>query len=114
MIIKNVGHSVHSTSSAAIYGVLASIPIAMYFKIGSKGWVDSELFVDLPFLHQMGITALLTLGIIMLLSYRQNKGANDPKGIELQKNIFKTSPTFNVGAFAVMLVLIALYALLWS
>lgn len=103
-----------ATSKAAIYGVLASIPIAMYFKIGSKGWIDNMLFVDLPFLHQMGITALLTLGVIVLHSYFQNKGANDPKGIELQKNIFRTSPTFNIGAFAVMLVLIALYALLWN
>ena len=42
-----------ATSRAAIFGVLLSIPIAMYFNVGSKGWIDHLLFVDLPFLHQM-------------------------------------------------------------
>ena len=34
-----------ATSRAAIFGVLLSIPIAMYFKVGSKGWIDHLLFL---------------------------------------------------------------------
>ena len=102
-----------TTNKAAIVGALVSIPIAMYFKVAPKGWSNSTFFVDVPFLDQMGYTALLTMLIIVVFSYIQHKGQNDEKGIEISKETFKTSPTFNVGAMAVMLVLVALYAYFW-
>ena len=103
-----------ATSRAAIIGVLSSIPIAMYFKIGSKGWIDNLLFVDLPFLHQMGLTTLLTMLVIVIASLGQNKGADDEKGIEINSSTFKTTRGFNIGAFAIILCLVALYALFWK
>ena len=103
-----------TTNKAAIIGALTSIPIAMYFKVAPKGWSDSALFVDLPFLDQMGYTALLTMGIIAFISYRQNQGADDEKGIAITKETFKTDAIYNIGAFALMLILTALYAFFWS
>ncbi|NDD79375.1 MAG: sodium/glucose cotransporter [Flavobacteriia bacterium] len=103
-----------TTNKAAIIGALTSIPIAMYFKVAPKGWSDSALFVDLPFLDQMGYTALLTMGIIAFISYRQNHGADDAKGIAITKETFKTDAIYNIGAFALMLILTALYAFFWS
>lgn len=103
-----------TTNKAAIIGALTSIPIAMYFKVAPKGWSDSALFVDLPFLDQMGYTALLTMGIIAFISYRQNHGADDVKGIAITKETFKTDAIYNIGAFALMLILTALYAFFWS
>ena len=103
-----------TTNKGAIVGALASIPIAMYFKVAPKGWSTSSIFVDVPFMDQMGYTVLLTMGVIGLVSYLENKGKDDAKGIPLTKNLFKTSPTFNIGAFAVMIILAALYALFWN
>ena len=103
-----------TTNKAAIVGALASIPIAMYFKVAPKGWSSSAFFVDVPFLDQMGYTALLTMLIIVVFSYVQQKGQNDEKGIVISKETFKTSPIFNVGAMAVLLVLVALYAYFWN
>jgi SSS family solute:Na+ symporter len=103
-----------TTNQGAITGALVSIPIAMYFKIAPKGWSDSALFVDLPFLHQMGYTTLLTMLVIATVSWSQNKGADDEKGIAISKETFKTGSIYNVGAFAVMIVLVALYGLFWS
>ena len=103
-----------TTNKAAIIGSLTSIPIAMYFKVAPKGWSDSALFVDLPFLDQMGYTALLTMGIIAFISYRQNHGVDDEKGIAITKETFKTDAIYNIGAFALMLILTALYAFFWS
>ena len=102
-----------TTNKAAIVGALASIPIAFYFKVAPNGWSNSAFFVDLPFMDQMGITCLLTMLIIALVSWKQGKGQDDPKGIKLSKETFKTSATFNIGAFAVMLILVALYAFFW-
>ena len=102
-----------TTNKSAIIGVIASVPIAMYFKIAPKGWSTSSLFVDIPFMNQMGYTLLITMAIMLVYSYIQHKGADDKKGIEITKELFKTSPIFNFGAFAVMLILVALYAMFW-
>jgi len=103
-----------TTNKGAIVGALTSIPIAMYFKVAPKGWFTNSFFIDVPFMDQMGYTLILTMVVIILVSLFQNKGKNDEKGIPISKNLFKTSPLFNVGAFAVMIILVALYALFWN
>lgn len=103
-----------TTNKAAIIGALVSIPIAMYFKVGPKGWSTSPIFVDVPFMDQMGYTLILTMLVIVLVSLIQHKGADDAKGIEIKKETFKTGPVFNIGAFAVMIILVALYSVFWN
>ena len=103
-----------TTNKAAIIGALVSIPIALYFKVAPSGWSTNSFFVDVPFLDQMGYTALLTMLVIVLISLTQNKGEDDPKGIPITKGLFKTSPLFNIGAFAVMVIIAMLYALFWN
>ena len=106
-----------TTNKAAIWGALSSIPIAMFLKVGSKGWVKGTsieaLFPDLPWMDQMGLTALLTMAVIIVISIKQNKGAEDSKAINLPKSIFKTSPLFNLGAFATFIILTVIYSLFW-
>lgn len=106
-----------TTNKAAIWGALLSIPIAMFFKVGPKGWASGGsfegLFPNLPFLDQMGYTTLLTMGIIAAISWTQNKGADDEKGFAIQKETFSTNTSFTISAFAVMIVLAFLYAFFW-
>ena len=106
-----------TSNKGAIFGALASIPIAMFFKVGPKGWMVGSslegLFPSLPFLDQMGLTAILSMVVIALLSLRENKEKDDAKGIELSKETFDTPAIYNIGAFALMLVLVALYAFFW-
>ncbi len=103
-----------TTNKAAIVGALSSIPIALYFKVAPNGWSTSPAFVNVPFMDQMGYTVLLTMAIIALVSYSQHKSADDEKGIPITKELFKTSPLFNIGAFAVMLIVAALYSAFWN
>lgn len=102
-----------TTNRAAIVGVLASIPIALYFKVGPQGWVESPFFVTLPFMHQMMITWILTMLIMVVFSYAEAKGKDHEKAIIITKDLFKTGPVFNIGAFAIMLIVAALYAIFW-
>ena len=106
-----------ATNKGAIVGVLSSIPIAMFFKVGPKGWLDGSgiegIFPNLPFLDQMGYTALLSAAIIVLVSYLQNKGADDEKGIEISRKTFATGKVFNIVAYAICILLVALYAIFW-
>ncbi|MDP2160418.1 MAG: sodium/solute symporter, partial [Flavobacterium sp.] len=107
-----------TTNKAAIWGALVSIPIAMFFKVGPKGWADGTgletIFPSVPFLDQMGYTTLITMAIIAVLSWNQNKGADDAKGFELQRETFKTNAVFNISAFAIMIILVFLYAFFWN
>ena len=106
-----------TSNKGAIYGALFSIPIALFFKVGPKGWMDGSVLQDffptLPFLDQMGLTALLSMAVIAIVSIRENKEKNDDKGIELTEGIFNTSATFNIGAFALMIITAGLYAFFW-
>ncbi|MGB0375825.1 MAG: sodium/sugar symporter [Flavobacteriaceae bacterium] len=106
-----------TSNKGAIYGALASIPIALFFKVGPKGWMAGSamegLFPTLPFLDQMGLTAILSMIVIAVVSLRENKDQDDPKGIPLGKGIFDTSAVFNIGSFALMIVLAGLYAFFW-
>ncbi|KPM48813.1 sodium/sugar symporter [Jiulongibacter sediminis] len=102
-----------ATNNAAIWGVLLSIPIAMYFKVAPNGWSDASIFVDIPFMHQMGLTFLGSLLVIIILSYIQNKEGEDSKAIQLSKKLFKTEASFTIPAFVVTLLTAVLYALFW-
>ncbi len=62
----------------------------------------------------MGYTAILTMLLIIAISLIQNKGNNDAKGIPLTKGLFKTSPLFNICTFALMIVLVVVYAVFWK
>jgi len=93
---------------------LVSIPIALYFKVAPKGWSSNAIFVDVPWMDQMGYTCVLTMLVIAIVSLVQHKGVDDAKGIDLSNKMFKTSPLFNIGAFVIMIVLAALYAIFWK
>lgn len=103
-----------TTNKGAIIGALCSIPIAMYFKVSPKDWSSNPIFVDLPFLNQMGLTTLITIVIIAFISWYQQKGKDDQKGIEISRETFKTDPIYNIGAFGILILLSAIYAAFWS
>ena len=106
-----------TSNKGAIYGALASIPIALFFKVGPKGWLSEyslgSIFPTLPFLDQMGLTAILSMLVIALVSIKENKDKDDSKGIELEEGVFDTSALYNIGSFALMIILAALYAFFW-
>jgi SSS family solute:Na+ symporter len=106
-----------TTNNAAIWGAVLSIPVAMYFKAGNKGWFDGTaftgLFPKLPWMDQMSLSFLLVVAIIAVISLLERKGLDDEKSIPLKKSMFATSARFNVSAFVICLVLAALYAIFW-
>ncbi len=106
-----------TSNKGAVYGALASIPIALFFKVGPKGWLANspveEFFPTLPFLDQMGLTAILSMIVIAIVSIKENKISDDKKAIKLDKGIFDTSLIYNVGSFILMIILALLYSFFW-
>lgn len=93
-----------TTTKGAIYGVLGSIVIALLLKLGP---------VSLPFLDQMYYTLILTLVIIAGVSLTTNPRDEDPKAIHTTSEMFKTSSTFNIGAYTILVLISFLYAVFW-
>jgi SSS family solute:Na+ symporter len=91
-----------TNNQGAIWGALSSVPIALAFKLTSMPWMN-----------QMGITALLSMVVIVIVSYTTGSGKDDEKGIDLGGGLFKTSPTFNIAAFIICIFTALLYALFW-
>ena len=102
-----------TTNNAAIWGVILSVPIALYFKVGPNEWIDSALFVSLPFMWQMFWTWILSMVIMAVISYLENQGRDHEKAINFTPGLFKTDATFNISAFVISLILVALYAMFW-
>ena len=93
-----------TSNYGAIVGVLASIPIALLLKF---------LPIDMPFIDQMFYTCILTMAIIVLVSLRTNPNDDDTKGIHMTSELFKTERSFNICAYAVCIMLVVIYAVLW-
>ena len=102
-----------TTNKAAIWGVLVSIPIALYFKVGPNGWIDSPFFITWPFMHQMMATWILTMIIMIAISYAETGGKIQEKSIALSKNLFKTGKVFNICSIIIIIILALLYGFFW-
>jgi len=93
-----------TNAKGAIVGVLTSIPIALLLKL---------LPIEMPFLDQMLYTSLLTIVVILMVSLLTANYDEDPKAIPLPKETFKTDFNFNIAAYAVMILLVVIYAVFW-
>lgn len=92
-----------TTNKGAIWGAILSIPLAAAFKA----------FSNMPWMNQMGLTALLTMLIIVVVSLVDGKGKTDDRSIPITESTFSTGQFFNISSFAVSIVLVLLYALFW-
>jgi SSS family solute:Na+ symporter len=106
-----------TTNNAALWGALSSIPVALYFKTGNKGWFTGtsmeSLFPNIPWMNQMAYTFLIVAFIMMVISWLETHGTDDKKAIHIKKDMFKTSPAFNISAFVIFIIVALLYAVFW-
>jgi len=92
-----------STANAALLAAILCIPLSLGFDL---------VFPDMPFMDRVGIVFLICCAVIILISLIEGKDA-DGKAIELNINLFKTGPAFNVSAISIVAILAVLYALFW-
>lgn len=102
-----------ATNRGAIAGALASVPLALFFKIGPNGWLAGDFFVVLPFMHQMLATCLLSLAIIVLVSHFDPARGAAGNQVIITTDTFKTDRLFNLNTLVICVVLLCLYAMFW-
>jgi len=93
-----------ATANAALVAALATIPLGIAFKTYTP---------EIPFLNQMGYAFLILVALMVIISLADPKSKNNPKAMEVDISMFKTSQTFAIGALLVVGILAALYIVFW-
>ncbi|WP_026953806.1 sodium/sugar symporter [Algoriphagus vanfongensis] len=93
-----------TTSNAALVGAALSIPLSVVLKIA---------FPDLPFIDRMGVVFLILATLMIVISLVEGKGKDHPNSIEINKELFRTSTQFKIGAFLIAGITAALYIIFW-
>jgi SSS family solute:Na+ symporter len=93
-----------TTSNAALVGAGLSIPLS---------WILKEVFPNLPFIDRMGVVFLVIAALMIVISLYEGKGKDHPNSIDVNRELFRTSTSFKVGAFLISGIIAALYIIFW-
>ncbi len=93
-----------ATGNAALWAAILTVPLSAVFKY---------LTPDMPFLNRMGIVFLILSAIMMVISLMDPKSKDNPKAIEFDKEMLRTSTSFKLGAIAVCMIFAVLYIIFW-
>jgi SSS family solute:Na+ symporter len=93
-----------TTSAAALTAALLTIPLSTFLKFQ---------FAEIPFIDRMGIVFVVLAVIMIIISLLDPKSKDNPKGLEIDASMFKTSTSFNIGAVIICGILAALYTMFW-
>jgi len=114
-----------TTSNAALFATVGGFAFSLFFKF-LPGFMDlsflqqfgfakanAEGIFEIPFLDRMGFVFLICIIGMALISLVENRRGVKPNGLEVDRKMFKMSPSFAVGALIVCGILAALYTIYW-
>jgi SSS family solute:Na+ symporter len=115
-----------TTSTAALVGAIMTFPLSITLKFLPR-WVDlswmsdmgfsvrnpeSALF-EIPFIDRMGFVFLIVVAVMVIISLADKNSKNNPKGLEIDAQMFKPKGAFAIGAALIVGILAALYIVFW-
>jgi SSS family solute:Na+ symporter len=114
-----------TTSNAALFATIGGFLFSILFKF-MPAFVDLSFLYpmgfavpnadgvyEIPFIDRMGfVFAICVIGMYIISKYENKKGV-EPNGLEIDKTMFKMSPSFTVGMLVIVSILAALYTIFW-
>jgi SSS family solute:Na+ symporter len=114
-----------TTSNAALFATIGGFLMSIAFKfmpavvnlafLHPMGFAvpNADGIYEIPFIDRMGfVFALCVIGMYFISIYENKKGIK-PNGLEVDKTMFRMSPSFTVGMLVILSLLAALYTLFW-
>lgn len=118
-----------ATSNAALFATIGGFGLSLLLKklptlmnlefLSSSGFSKlvtqengSKLY-EIPFLDRMGIVFVFCIVGMIIISLFENKNGVNPKGLEIDVKMFKTTTGFAVGALIIVGLVVALYSVYW-
>ncbi len=114
-----------TTANAALFGIFGGFLMSMLFKFipdyVNLGWLYDFGFAaknaggvwEIPFLDRMGFVFVLTVLGMYLITVLDPRSVNNPKGLEVPREMFKTSRGFAIGAAIILVILLGIYGYFW-
>jgi len=114
-----------TTSNAALFATIGGFILSILFKF-MPSFVDlSGLYAygfsvpnamgiyEIPFIDRMGFVFLICLIGMFFISRYETRNGVPANGLEVDKTMFKMSPSFIVGMLVIISVIAALYTIFW-
>lgn len=113
-----------STSSAALFATIGGFFLSVILKFLPL-WMDLSFLYpigfavpvdgiyEIPFLDRMGFVFIFCMIGMYFISITENRNSTNPKGLEIDSSMFKTTPGFAVGSMLIIGILVALYTAFW-
>jgi SSS family solute:Na+ symporter len=114
-----------TTSNAALFAMIGGFIFAVILKflpqmvdlsfLASSGFSKANAagVFEIPFLDRMAIIFVLCISGMFIISKIDNRRGIKPKGLEIDKTMFKVDTSFAVGALIICAILVALYSMFW-
>ena len=114
-----------TTSNAALFATVGGFAFSLFFKflpnimdlsfLAPVGFskANADGVYEIPFLDRMGFVFLIAVIGMVLISLWDNRRGIQPKGLIVEKSMFRMAPAFAVGALIVCGILAALYTIYW-
>lgn len=118
-----------TTSNAALFATIGGFLLSVFFKVlptfANLEWLspsgfsklveqaDGSKLYEIPFLDRMGFVFVICVLVMYIISMFENRKGINPKGLEVDSTMFKTSKGFAAGALIVVGVIVALYTIFW-
>jgi SSS family solute:Na+ symporter len=118
-----------TTSNAALFATIGGFLLSVFFKalpnFANLEWLspfgfsklvtqeDGRMLYEIPFLDRMGFVFLISVLVMWIISTIEGRKGANPKGLEIDSSMFKTSKGFAAGALIVMGIIVALYTVFW-
>jgi SSS family solute:Na+ symporter len=118
-----------TTSNAALFATIGGFALSVFLKflpfianlefLSSTGFSklieqkDGSMLYEIPFIDRMGFVFLICIFVMFIISMFETKRGVVAKGLEIEKEMFKTSKGFAIGALIIVGILVALYTVYW-
>jgi SSS family solute:Na+ symporter len=114
-----------TTSNAALFATIGGFLFSILFKfmpafvdlsfLNPMGFAvpNADGVYEIPFIDRMGfVFAICVIGMYIISKYENKQGVKT-NGLEIDKTMFKMSPSFTVGMLVIVSILAALYTIFW-
>ncbi|WP_298221886.1 sodium/sugar symporter [Flavobacterium sp.] len=114
-----------TTSNAALFATIGGFLFSIIFKF-MPAFVDLAFLnpygfsvpnasgiYEIPFIDRMGFVFLICVIGMYFISMYENRNGVKTHGLEIDKTMFKMSPSFTVGMLIILSILAALYTIFW-
>ncbi|AMQ01776.1 Sodium transporter [Pedobacter cryoconitis] len=118
-----------TTSNAALFATIGGFILSVVFKalplFANLEWLspygfsklveqkNGAMLYEIPFIDRMGFVFAICVIAMFIISKLENRNGINPKGLEVDRSMFKTNQSFAIGSLIVGGIIVALYSLFW-